>query len=195
MNTENITRFRDAVEAVEFARNHNGGSVTNPQIDELTEAANLADRELYAAEREIARLRDDLAESSQLRDRMADLLNGVATALKGAPGPLTLHDWTDLPELAADLKRAQIAADAVDPRFEPADGTLLVMCRPDGTDPEMVIIRDDAAARKGGYGDRRWFEVRPDGDDKPATWTEAASAVDWDEDGCWMRLVTPRPAN
>lgn len=139
MNAENITRFRQAVETVEYARNHGGGSVTLAQVDELTEAANLADRELHQAERTIKKL----------------------------------TDWL---------------TSAVDPSAEPADGTLLMMCSPDGSDSEMVVIRDDTAARESGYGERRWFEVRPDGDDGPDTWDMTASAVDWAAT-VWVRLV------
>lgn len=35
--------------------------------------------------------------------KMGDLLTGVADALKGDPGPLVLHSWDDLPELAKKL--------------------------------------------------------------------------------------------
>lgn len=42
-------------------------------------------------------------ESIALRDRMADLLTRTANALKGEPGPLSSHDWSDLPEVAAEI--------------------------------------------------------------------------------------------
>jgi hypothetical protein len=48
----------------------------------------------------IDELRDDEDESDQLRNRMAGLLRDVAAGLKGEPGPLESHDWSDLPELA-----------------------------------------------------------------------------------------------
>lgn len=38
-----------------------------------------------------------------VEQRMADLLTGVAAALKGPPAPLTAHDWSDLPAVAAAL--------------------------------------------------------------------------------------------
>jgi hypothetical protein len=47
-------------------------------------------------------LRRELEESEALRDRMADLLTSVANALKGDPGPLKVHDWSDLPAVAAE---------------------------------------------------------------------------------------------
>lgn len=37
----------------------------------------------------------------QLRERMAQLLTDTAAALKGRPPPLTMHDWSDLPAVAA----------------------------------------------------------------------------------------------
>lgn len=40
-------------------------------------------------------------ESIALRERMADLLTRTANALKGDPGPLLRHDWSDLPDVAA----------------------------------------------------------------------------------------------
>lgn len=40
-------------------------------------------------------------ESITIRTRMADLLTRTANALKGDPGPLTMHDWSDLPDVAA----------------------------------------------------------------------------------------------
>lgn len=40
-------------------------------------------------------------ESIALRERMADLLTRTANALKGDPGPLRSHDWSDLPDVAA----------------------------------------------------------------------------------------------
>lgn len=46
-------------------------------------------------------LRCEIQEYEQLQERLSELLNGVAEGMKGKPGPLTLHDWADLPELAA----------------------------------------------------------------------------------------------
>lgn len=40
-------------------------------------------------------------ESVALRNRMADLLTRTTNALKGDPGPLMSHDWSDLPDVAA----------------------------------------------------------------------------------------------
>lgn len=48
-----------------------------------------------------------LDESEELRDRLGELLTGVANALKGDPPPLTMHDWSDLPAVA---KKAAAAA-------------------------------------------------------------------------------------
>lgn len=47
--------------------------------------------------------RDEVDEYAQLTDRLSFLLTGTANALKGDPGPLTLHDWSDLPAVAAGL--------------------------------------------------------------------------------------------
>lgn len=55
---------------------------------------------------EVDRLREAEEESDALRGRMAELLTGVANALKGQPDPMTKHDWSDLPELALALRTA-----------------------------------------------------------------------------------------
>jgi hypothetical protein len=39
-----------------------------------------------------------------VHNRMADLLNRTATALKGEPKPLSMHDWSDLPVIADTLR-------------------------------------------------------------------------------------------
>lgn len=46
-----------------------------------------------------------LAEDTALRERMSDLLTRTADALKGSPGPLRLHDWSNLPEVAASARQ------------------------------------------------------------------------------------------
>ena len=57
--------------------------------------------EAEAAADEIAQLRSDADDNEALRKRLADLLTGVALALRGPPPPLTLWSWHDLPERAA----------------------------------------------------------------------------------------------
>jgi hypothetical protein len=39
-----------------------------------------------------------------LREKLADLLEQTANALKGQPAPLHWHDWSDLPKVATQLK-------------------------------------------------------------------------------------------
>lgn len=51
-------------------------------------------------------LRAELDKANLLVDRMSALLGRVATALKGEPAPQDMHGWADLPQLAADAKRA-----------------------------------------------------------------------------------------
>lgn len=54
---------------------------------------------VVVAERD--RLQESENEYDQLITRQGALLTGVANVLKGEPGPLTLHDWSDLPTAAA----------------------------------------------------------------------------------------------
>ena len=57
-----------------------------------------------AADYKLAAALDALADEDQLRDRLAELLEQTANALKGPPPANTLHDWSDLPKVAAELK-------------------------------------------------------------------------------------------
>jgi hypothetical protein len=59
--------------------------------------------ELAQARVEVERLHEEVEESDAVRTRMADLLTRTANALKGDPPPLTQHDWSDLPEVAARI--------------------------------------------------------------------------------------------
>lgn len=57
---------------------------------------------------EVAELRAEVQEQGELREKLAGLLTGVAAALNGDPGPLHLHSWHNLPEIANTL-RAEVA--------------------------------------------------------------------------------------
>ncbi|HEY3718306.1 MAG TPA: hypothetical protein VGL39_27605 [Jatrophihabitantaceae bacterium] len=78
---------------------------------------------------EVKRLRSEVDETSQLCGTLAGLLTRTADALKGDPGPLTLHDWSDLPQVAemalrmhqVQLERAnRLEAEAATERAENA---------------------------------------------------------------------------
>ena len=47
----------------------------------------------------------ELNEEVTLREKLAYLLTHTAGALKGRPEPLHSHDWSDLPKIAAELRR------------------------------------------------------------------------------------------
>jgi hypothetical protein len=57
-------------------------------------------RELERLQAENTAMRLEEVDSDRLRERMSELLRGVAAGLKGPPPPLTLHDWSDLPQVA-----------------------------------------------------------------------------------------------
>lgn len=63
---------------------------------------------------EVERLREAEDESDRLRARMAGLLTDVANALKGEPGPLESHDWSDLPAVAVRVMRECVECRARD---------------------------------------------------------------------------------
>jgi hypothetical protein len=98
-----------------------GRNVTDPTTEALiTECealrlrAKLADEQAEHYKREAVRLGEllkdaqdaqaELMETEAINGRMRDLLVGVALALKGPPPPLVLHDWSNLPLLAGQLR-------------------------------------------------------------------------------------------
>lgn len=52
---------------------------------------------------QVEQQRQEIEEYAVLTDRLGELLTGVACALKGPPKPLHMHDFSDLPALAAQL--------------------------------------------------------------------------------------------
>lgn len=69
-----------------------------------------SDRLMKAAADLIDEQAAEIDESTQLIDRLSALLTGTANALKGSPDALTLHDWSDLPEVSAQAVRSRDAA-------------------------------------------------------------------------------------
>lgn len=58
----------------------------------------------------MSKMTEDEQDAYATIERLSELLNGVAVALKGPPPPLTSWSFHDLPELAAaTLERAQNA--------------------------------------------------------------------------------------
>ena len=53
----------------------------------------------------------DVREERQLREKMAEILTAVAAELKGDPGELQIHGWSDLPELAKKAMKVKPNAD------------------------------------------------------------------------------------
>ncbi len=54
----------------------------------------------------VADLTLEVEEYEDISHRMANLLTRTAVALKGEPAPLSSHDWSDLPEVAGQLREA-----------------------------------------------------------------------------------------
>lgn len=80
----------------------------------------MPDKSTPGADDALTAVTEELAVTRALRDRMSELLTGVAAALKGDPPALTMHDWSDLPALAAELRRQ--------------------VPRPEGDDPMPVFV-------------------------------------------------------
>jgi hypothetical protein len=81
-----------------------------------------------AVMREVDRLRAEVSEVRALNDTLSNLLDSVATALKGEPKPLHRHSFHDLPDVALAL-RSEI--ETLEPVLTTARGVL----RYDGVDP------------------------------------------------------------
>jgi hypothetical protein len=79
--------------------------VDHPTLPRLATAAIMALTPFYRM------ALDEAWDDEALRERMASLLRGTANALKGDPGPLAAHDWSDLPRVAAALRAEVVVAE------------------------------------------------------------------------------------
>lgn len=81
----------------------------------------------------------------QLLKRQGDLLTATANALKGDPGPLTLHDWSDLPSVAAavvaerDAARTELAA--LLQLIDDSARAVLASAKPEDNHPALERLR------------------------------------------------------
>lgn len=66
--------------------------------------AHRAGCEIAAYLAQIAELRAEVDEDDRLRGRLEEILTETAAALKGPPPPLTMHDWSDLPAVAREMR-------------------------------------------------------------------------------------------
>lgn len=73
------------------------------EAEEREERAEAENKWLRA---EVERLRADLMESDEIREKLGHLLTRTAAALKGEPPEGVWHSWHDLPERAERLKEA-----------------------------------------------------------------------------------------
>lgn len=73
----------------------------NKPLCELTHLEALA--RVVQLETRLAELEAEAADDDDLRTRLSALLTGTAAGLKGEPEPDSLHDWSDLPLVAARL--------------------------------------------------------------------------------------------
>ena len=60
-------------------------------------------KEIEQLRAEVERLRTDLMESDEIREKLGHLLTRTAAALKGEPPAGVWHSWHDLPEKATQL--------------------------------------------------------------------------------------------
>jgi DNA repair exonuclease SbcCD ATPase subunit len=74
-------------------------------------------REIKALQAEVERLRTDLMESDEIREKLRHLLTRTAAALKGEPPAGVWHSWHDLPEKVAQLADALEALKAENERL------------------------------------------------------------------------------
>jgi hypothetical protein len=101
-----VEMILDSQDIPTLVEHREGDSSAMPWARAVLDAAT----EEVAAREAVARAERD-EESDALRTRMANLLSDTADALKGDPGPLRAHDWSDLPRVAAGLMQARAAAE------------------------------------------------------------------------------------
>lgn len=118
-----------------------------------------------------AKLAEELTEDEDLRNRMKELLVGVAAGLKGPPPPLTSYGWSDLPALAAQaiadnkelhhqLAHEKLRADQGWERYESANADRNALR---AERAGMVAILDGVAASFPGDAGVAWANL-------PALW-------------------------
>lgn len=91
-------------ETVRGPLEHTVGRKATPHtvlINELLDSNTPKTEREHAAAREIAMLRQEVEYYDELREKMADILNRTALALRGPEPPLHKWGWHDLPERAA----------------------------------------------------------------------------------------------
>ena len=151
--------------------------------------AEMADR-LAELRAEIARLTQSEIESDQLRDRLSKLLEDVANAIKGAPKPLHLHSWHDLPELCAAMKAER---DELRRRIDSAPRAYGSEILVDGLDNDALFALVEVGRREGDETIRETPEVAA----LRARVAELEAMVGWraiaDEpaprDGSWVAMA------
>jgi len=118
----------------------------------------------------------DRDDADAVAARLAALLTGVADALKGPPGPLKLHDWSGLPDLAAhvvrerDEARAALAAAAA-PGARAMREFIAVRLSPEDAEAVRTMMTEDALEEAEAFGaqldeasSRRTSETAPGAD-------------------------------
>jgi hypothetical protein len=88
--------------------------MTDSEAAAWTRGHAVGQRELKAAEQrwqvERAELKAEVEECDRLRERMGELLTATAAALRGQPAPLTLYDWSSIPDRTAAVVNALCGA-------------------------------------------------------------------------------------
>lgn len=110
--------FTDAEWRTIAAMHPSTRGMKRPSLAERTREAEMNER-IAAKHRDAAskfvELRDmvkDASDQDALREMLAELLNGVADAIRGPAAPLTMHDWSRLPEEARAIAADRDAKDA-----------------------------------------------------------------------------------
>ena len=91
---------------------------------------------------EVDALKAELAESDRTRDMLASICKRTAVALKGPEPDMGLHDWSDLPDVAAKLVDELAECRVRATYWYESDGTVTTHA------PEVVVRRRMDAARE-----------------------------------------------
>lgn len=125
-----MSKLRERVLAELFAERDAEIARLRADLAAASAAAERCKEALRLEEARARRLAEDRDEESALRERLAQLLAHTAGALKGRPRPLHAHDWSDMPRVAAALRRERDALKRASTEETPARcracGALLV---------------------------------------------------------------------
>ncbi len=101
---QTLLEIRDALQGVQATEAL--GPTGNPYVDGILALRHEIAQLKIESGQVIARLTAELHHEEELRNKLTDILTRTAAALKGPPHELQMHNWADLPEVAAAVPKS-----------------------------------------------------------------------------------------